>query len=181
MAAWCHPLLCVVFILQIGPDAAYRIYHVWIVWPCRWCWWQRNVRHYHNKHSAKIRGAACLRDVTQCLLVNPTFRRNLITLSSRVKQLKESEHCCCIVWKINTKHSLSETSAASQITSTASRTAERSSYFVNIFDFRAFCVGFVVHKVRVGQDFLHELQFPLPGMFNHCSLFIYTQLGRAVA
>jgi uncharacterized protein YoxC len=169
MAAWFHPPLCVVFILQIGPDAAYRIDQVWIDWPCSWCWWQRNVRHYHNKYSAKIKGAACFQDVTPRLLVNTTFRKNLVTSSSRVKQPKESKHCCRTAWQTNTKHRLSETSEASQITSTRSRTAEGSSYFVNKFDFRAFCVAFVVHKVRVGQNFLQALQFALPGSLNHCS------------
>ena len=36
-------------------------------------------------------------------------------------------------------------------------------------------MGFVVHKLRVGQDFPQALQFPLPGLFNHCSLFIFIQ------
>jgi hypothetical protein len=55
---------------------------------------------------------------------------------------------------------LTETSVATQMASTASRTAEISSYFVNMFDFRAFCLGFVVHKARVGEYFLQALQFP---------------------
>jgi len=83
MAARRHPLPCVVVILHIGPDVAYRIDHRWIDWPYKWCWWHRNVRHYHNKYTAKIKGAARLRDVTPRLLVNPTFRWNLVTLSSR--------------------------------------------------------------------------------------------------
>jgi hypothetical protein len=64
-------------------------------------------------------------------------------------------------------------SPAPQITSTASRTVERSLYFVNtcMLDFRVFCVGFVVHRVGVEQGFLQALQFPLPGTFNHCSLY----------
>ena len=67
-------------------------------------------------------------------------------------------------------------SGASQITSTASRTAAKTSYSVNMYDFRALCVGFVVHKVRVGQEFLQVLQLLLPGSFNQYSLSIVTQV-----
>jgi hypothetical protein len=125
---------------------------VWIDWLCRWYWWRRNVRYYHNKYTAKIKGAARLRNVTPRPLVNPTFRRNLVTLSSRDKAAQWGKQCCCTAWQTNTKRRLFETSVASQITSTNRRTAERSFHFVNMFDFRALCLGFVVHKVRVGQD-----------------------------